>query len=221
MPIDTAKTHMNKMAAKWRDGVFLGVRDASNEYFVGTPDGVFKTRNIQLKPESQKSELSQLQAITGTPWCMVPGREATLVQPLPAIIQPLPIADAPRLPRPLVEESAPRQLYIRKAELDKYGYTPGCPRCEDTRAGKKTASTHTEACRKKIEAAVAGVCAGDSDGKTRPEAAEDKRTEHVAKQLERNDKAALGCRRAGAGWSCAQRADMSSESIGGWAERMG
>ena len=78
MPIDIAKTHMNKLAARWRDGIFLGLRDSSNEYFVGTREGVFKTRSIQLKPESQKHEVELLKAISGTPWQMVPGREATL-----------------------------------------------------------------------------------------------------------------------------------------------
>ena len=168
MPIDTAKTHMNKLAARWRDGIFLGLRDSSNEYFVGTREGVFKTRSIQLKPESQKHEVELLKAISGTPWQMVPGREATLMQPLPAIVQPMALEDAPRLPRPLVTEPAPKQLYIRKAELLKHGFTPGCPRCDDAIANKASTALHSEPCRKRIEAAIAA----DPEAKARLEAAE-------------------------------------------------
>ena len=160
------------VAARWRDGIFLGMLDTSNEYFAGTREGVFKTRSIQLKPESQKHDAELLQAITGTPWQMVPGREAALVQPLPAIVQPLPLEDAPRLPRPLAIELAPKQLYIRKAELMKHGYTPGCPRCDGALAGKSSTATHTEECRKRIEAAIAA----DPEANVRLEAAESKRT---------------------------------------------
>ena len=31
------------LAPKWHDGIFLGVRDASNECWVGTDRGVFKS----------------------------------------------------------------------------------------------------------------------------------------------------------------------------------
>ena len=35
-----------KAECRWEDGVFLGIRDESGEYIVGTPEGAIKVRSI-------------------------------------------------------------------------------------------------------------------------------------------------------------------------------
>ena len=50
----------------------------------------------------------------------------------------------------------PRQLPIRKnVEIAKFGYTPGCPRCDATQHSRSTAFTeHSQSCRQRFEAAA-------------------------------------------------------------------
>ena len=45
---------LNKLESKWRDGVFLGFKESSNEYFIGTPTGVFRAQSVRRKPDSAK-----------------------------------------------------------------------------------------------------------------------------------------------------------------------
>ena len=44
-----------------------------------------------------------------------------------------------------------RRIRITKADLVKYGYTDGCPRCSDLRGGAKDSThNHTEDCRFRV-----------------------------------------------------------------------
>ena len=45
-----------------------------------------------------------------------------------------------------------RRRVITQAELDKYGYTPGCPGCLARQQGVVARRGHWESCRKRIEA---------------------------------------------------------------------
>ena len=50
---------------------------------------------------------------------------------------------------PLTCPLTPKRVRITKGEVDKYGATPGCPRCADLDFGnQRTKKTHNEACRK-------------------------------------------------------------------------
>ena len=44
---------MAKMTCLWEDGVFLGVRAVSAEMIVGTEDGVWRTRTVQISPDCE------------------------------------------------------------------------------------------------------------------------------------------------------------------------
>lgn len=49
-------------------------------------------------------------------------------------------------------DKAQRRIRITKADLVKYGYTPGCPRCAALQGGAKDpACHHTEECRFRID----------------------------------------------------------------------
>ena len=155
VPVVTRNTRLNKLAAKWKDAVFLGIKESSGEYFVGTPDGVFRARSIKRKPDEEKYQLDLLNGMRGTPWEMVPSTTATIVEPL---LPTAPVPAADDAPPPASKAPAvpvPRQLYIRKdVELAKYGYTEGCLKCTDVREGRPTVAPHSAACRARIEAAI-------------------------------------------------------------------
>ena len=46
---------LNKWDARWSEGIFLGIRTASNEIFVGTPTGVVKCRTIRRRGSHTES----------------------------------------------------------------------------------------------------------------------------------------------------------------------
>ncbi len=71
---------------------------------------------------------------------------------LPAVVN-IPTSTDETVPA-ATAESKPRQLYIRKADLDKHGYTAGCPRCDAYLEGRKTTVLHSDKCRVRMEAHV-------------------------------------------------------------------
>ena len=176
----------NKLAAKWTDGIFLGVHDSSGSYWVGVGTGVFKARSIQLKPAAQKYDAELLKSVAGTPLLIVPGIGFTAMEPLPAIVQPQLLASEPRVDLRVDGVQLPRQVYIHKADLLKHGYTKDCIRCNAAIAGKPSIALHSAACRKRMETALAA----DPEANERFEAAGATRIARIAKMVERDAKAA-------------------------------
>ena len=59
---------LGALVPRWKKGIWLGIVPTTSETIVGTPDGVFKTRSIRRKPDSDKWNLEEIQAIRGVPW---------------------------------------------------------------------------------------------------------------------------------------------------------
>ena len=76
--------------------------------------------------------------------------------PLPIPIVPE-VPEAPKEPPTLFEKVMQyRRHYIVKADLEAYGYSPGCPACEETRTGRRRQGvSHTESCLARTEKAAA------------------------------------------------------------------
>ena len=71
----------------------------------------------------------------------------------PIVLRPEVPDIAPAVTVPLEERAGARRVYIRKADLEKYGYTVGCPVCDHLAAGlpRPQGQNHTEECRARIE----------------------------------------------------------------------
>ena len=54
VPDVTTNHRLNKLASKWKDGIFLVMEESSGEYFIGTADGVFRARPIHRTPDDEK-----------------------------------------------------------------------------------------------------------------------------------------------------------------------
>ena len=65
---------VNKLDARWNDGLFLRIREESNELIVGTSEGVLKVAPYRRRPESERWKWEEMRNIKGTPWEPVPGR---------------------------------------------------------------------------------------------------------------------------------------------------
>ena len=133
MPVKRGR--LLKLEPRFEDGVFLGIREESDELFVGTPDGVYKVRNVRRKPMSQRWDKKFMLSIRGKPWSPNPSEEESDVLPGPVVVHraqndglPVPIPPTPIDP-------VPRRLYILRRDLEKHGFTPGCLGCASVRNG--------------------------------------------------------------------------------------
>ena len=121
-------------------------------FMVGRENGsVGLARSFRRLPESQRVDVMLLRGVRGVPWCPDPqvGAEVEVaVAPAPLVRE----VDLPPDPPPAAAPE-PRRVCIRRVELMKHGFTPGCPGCEAVQAG-------TPPCRMRIETAMRG----DKDG---------------------------------------------------------
>merc|ERR1712026_132976 len=143
---------------------------------------VLETRAVQRRPKEERWDVGAVQAILATPWCnpapedggqvpmVLPPRDGGPVRP------PAPVGPNPR--------EGPKQVYIRDADLERYGHTVGCRRCALMRAGQPARGVrHSLACRARIEAAM-----GDA-GDERLQQAHQRQNEEIARRLEASEAA--------------------------------
>ena len=106
---------------------------------------------MQRRPESQRWFPELLGAIRATPWrnpgLLVGEEPAETLPPLPAEEQ---------APARVTDEASRnvKSVYIRKIDLDKYGYTSSCRKCQKMRVNQPSRGLgHNTACRNRIELA--------------------------------------------------------------------
>ena len=170
-----------KLEPRFRDGVFLGIREDGDEMMIGTPDGVIRSDTETQKPDSMKWDAVQLDGVIGLPWKPVPGSE---VMTVPAHILP-PEARQEILPTVSAAPHVyvPKSVYLRKAEFDKCGYTYGCRGCDALQEGRSRVA-HSDECRTRITTAMAQ----DDDSRKRVEEAKSREDRYLTMEIERVDK---------------------------------
>ena len=170
-------------AADWcMEGVFLGIAIGANsdtdDFIIGTPNGVETGRAIRRYPEVNRWRIADVLAAKGTPWCREPlvgsGKEPLFHGRLPARAE---------LP-PIISRSAQRgdpaaeaftgmkgkSVYMRREYFDRFGMTTGCRGCLALLQSER-ATNHKDSCRARIEGELAKC--GDND-QTRYEQSEAK-----------------------------------------------
>ena len=123
---------------RWLDGVWLGVRMESDEVLIWTSEGIFPARSIQRKPAEHRWDVEQIKSVKGTPWKPYGFTDDDrLRSQLPAN----PNGERSIVERTIVEDPAPRRMRIERNDLERIGYTPGCPGCYNARQAQLTSST--------------------------------------------------------------------------------
>jgi hypothetical protein len=137
--------------ARWADGIWLGRRWGTCHNRVSLNREVFEVRAVQRRPAAERWNLEELEKVLALPWQNPAPEEGEIIRVLPPI-------EGAALARPRVrEEPAPKRVYIRSTDLEKWGYTSNCHRCTLMREGRSAAGkAHTEACRARIEEAMRG-----------------------------------------------------------------
>jgi hypothetical protein len=144
---------LGDLDGRWSSGVWLGKRWKSAEHLVHENGEVIHCRAVSRKPLEERWDGPAIEAITATPWRLRPSsddatREARVLPPLPEDQQPRSQPQAKER-----DVRAPLRPRIAKSDLSRWGYSDGCLRCRQMRAGKvEDGSKHSEQCRRRIEA---------------------------------------------------------------------
>ena len=138
-----------KMTCLWEDGVYLGCEGASGEIIVGDKNGVWKTRSVQRKPLSQRWAEGALEVVKHVPWRVsdndpnVDGEKLVVEDLGRQMLEP-------EVAKEKEVVFVPHRIMIKKKDLEKYGYSAGCPGCKAILRGTARQG-HSEACRSRIE----------------------------------------------------------------------
>ena len=139
--------------ARFQEGIFLGVRDKSDECTVWTPQGLKRARTVRRKPEDEKWDAEAVSQIDVTPF-------------LEAI--------RPAAPRPTIDEGRAnadeqvgrgprvRRCRLYPSDFADFGHTRGCVGCEAMIYKRGYHRKHSETCRERIETRLAETLAGRS-----------------------------------------------------------
>ena len=65
LPLD--RNEIGKLESRYAEGVYLGICLEDSSKYVGTPEGVFKTRSVARRPENQRWSLETIKGMTGVP----------------------------------------------------------------------------------------------------------------------------------------------------------
>ena len=169
----------DKQQSRFSSGIFLGLQAKSNEAIIGTETGVYKARTLRRLAPDAKWDIEYLKKMVGTPYEPVPGRPGegiTMGKPEDANMEKQDDqagVDAELAEIPTNEARAPaatRKMYVRKADVEKYGNTSGCNGCTAALTGERWPNgrtiPHNNECRQRMGKLMENDEAGKSRLKT-------------------------------------------------------
>ena len=149
------KHRRGKLDSEWREGIWLGHTEKSNEVLVGTPEGVVRTWAVTRRPDEERWRSEKIESMRGTPSCPVPGRTGSDI-PIRIRVESGEEVEAVEY-IPSRQEFGRRRLQLRKRHFEKHGFTEGCEGCRRSRIGRRVVKHrgHSEACRRRMYEAMA------------------------------------------------------------------
>ena len=133
----------DKLDKRWGDGVYLGIIEDSSELYIGTKDGVIKVRTFARRGEEDRWRRKEIDDMIGVPWEPIPGQGVREVKSKVHIAGVGAGEDI--IEEPQIRGATPRRIRIDEDDLQKYGYTLGCPGCKAKNRGN-IAVNHSEEC---------------------------------------------------------------------------
>ncbi len=136
--------------ARWSTGVWLGRRWGGVVHQVFANGKVHEIRGIQRQPREARWRKEALEAITVTPWNRRPAAEGEL-RVLPPLAAPAAAGGAEE-PEVRELEYNPHRVFIKQADLERFGFTQNCRRCILMRSERKAQGVkHGDECRLRVE----------------------------------------------------------------------
>ena len=142
----------------------MGVKGSSGEYIVVDATGVWKTRTLRRRPEEERWDKKNLEMAGGVPW-RTSGTDKNTDGEALRMDVPEAVRMAPEEEEKVAEKEdlvVPRNLYLKKADFEKHGYSKDCRGCKSLLRGTARLP-QSVACRKRVTQALAG----DEDGDER------------------------------------------------------
>ena len=167
---------LGKLSCMWEDGVYLGIRGSSGELVVSDSKGVWRTRTVQRKPIEERWREDGHEMIKKVPWTDDENPQAEEAEKIEVTRMTEEEKDAEMQAE--VPDRIPYRFHIKKADLEKHGYSTKCPGCRSILKGTSRQG-HSEACRERFTE----LMADDS----RVVRNKERFNEYVARQLEEQD----------------------------------
>ena len=122
-------------------------------WFDKAQNGIRHIRILLRMPDVRKFDRGRIAAISSTPWSI---HEAA--NPDGVVVEKSIVKEDPGTENVMKA----RKMHIRQADLDAFGYTPGCKRCQSIlgRGKGETSTPHSETCRARIMAEMAKTDGG-------------------------------------------------------------
>ena len=140
-----------KLDPRWRYGIWLGRAINADESYIATSDGrVTRARAIVRLIETARWDATKILAVKGKPGDkFVDGLEKIEEdkQPHLGLDEEPPEGEDPHT-------KARMRMRITLRDLEKYGFTKGCARCNMHQLGKTSGVNHNEECRLRIYQAM-------------------------------------------------------------------
>ena len=126
----------NKLAPKFKYGIFVGVNPRTSESLIANSSGVFRARTVKRLPEDDRWDGNAISEIKGLPWDFrtAEAPEAEIrIEPTTEDIPPVPEI-----------EIKVRKFYVMKQDIIDFGFTPGCSGCNAIARRLTTKPPHNE-----------------------------------------------------------------------------
>lgn len=179
--IREAKERKEKLLSEWQEGIWLGHARSTNETIIGTEGGAIRAYAILRKTQEERWDADRIKKIKGTPQQPDPSKSSAMI---PIKIR---LGDQTKaqeeVTEPLRKEHAPRRLKITQKMLERYGYSEGCEGCRYKETGLREQRPHSEACRRRVEAAMED----DEEDKDKKDKRKQRLDTWLAEQVEQND----------------------------------
>ena len=148
----------SKLSLRFRVGTHLGNAQSSNDVYVAAVNGdVMRTRSIVRVIESSRWSKKAVMGVQGTPdrlRMLSQDQSDAFIEELADPHQNGDSIDEKMEESKLDESSVKtidKQLRITLKDLQEFGFTDGCPRCEAMQAGEyRTKKLHSEECRLRL-----------------------------------------------------------------------
>ena len=125
------------LAARWSTGIFLGICTMTGRYLIWDGNTCVAARTVVRLPDVQKWDMTKIAAIAQRPWELHEKIEAPVI-----FREAAETAEAEKA-EPMLRNV--RKLYIKRADVEAYGYTQGCPKCgHDLQYAKNTRRAHED-----------------------------------------------------------------------------
>ena len=155
-----------------REGRYLGHHGRTGALLVMTEDGIIRGSGARRVPEERRWSTEGWDRLKGLPWEVRPMQRRTgrnLASGKDAEPLSLPSSGAIR-----VLPSQERRMYVTRADIQRFGETPGCPGCTCIAMGGCVEVAHNDQCRMRI----GQLLEQSEEGRRRLEAHRRKRRNH-------------------------------------------